>query len=141
MPLKFHLLSLFREILVTHHRSLEFRAMVLSAMLCAKRVLDEGDYSVITQIASSVYGSDIKRCNILLHAIKEYVQKIKIQSSKTLDSLLIDIDNELKAVPRYAKKIDFAHLRQMMCDSDEEDITMQQQVYEYMLSEVQRYSK
>ncbi len=138
---KFHFFSLFGELLTARYRSLEFRAKVLSAMLCAKMVLDDGDYSVITQIASSIYGNDEKRSNLLLHTIKDYVKQIKVYRTKTLDSLLIDIDNELKSVPRYAKKIDFAHLRQMMCESEDDDITTQQQVYEYMLNEVQRYTK
>ncbi len=37
MNYKFHFLSVFREIFIPHHRSLEFRAKVLAAMLCAKK--------------------------------------------------------------------------------------------------------
>ena len=51
------------------------------------------------------------------------------------------IDSELISVPRYAKKIDFSHLRQLMIESDEEDAITQTQVYDFILSEVRRVEK
>ncbi len=77
---------------------------------------------------------------VLVQTVKEYVQKVKEFSYISLDSLLIDIDYNLKNLRRYAKKIDFAHLRRLMIDSDEDDALLQQRVYEYFLSEVRRYS-
>ena len=51
------------------------------------------------------------------------------------------IDSELTSVPRYVKKIDFSHLRQLMIESDEEDAITQTQVYDFILSEVRRVEK
>ena len=136
----FKFLSLFNDLLIPNHRSLNFRALILAAMLVAKKNVTSSDYAAITQIASQIYGSDMRRCNALLHSVKDYVEKIQ-RKQGTLDRMLGLIDSELISVPRYAKKIDFSHLRQLMIESDEEDAITQTQVYDFILSEVRRVEK
>ena len=136
----FKFLSLFNDLLIPNHRSLNFRALILAAMLVAKKNVTSSDYAAITQIASEIYGSDMRRCNALLHSVKDYVEKIQ-KKQGTLDRMLGLIDSELISVPRYAKKIDFSHLRQLMIESDEEDAITQTQVYDFILSEVRRVEK
>ena len=133
----FKFLSLFNDLLIPNHRSLNFRALIFAAMLVAKKNVTSSDYAAITQIASQIYGSDMRRCNALLHSVKDYVEKIQ-KKQGTLDRMLGLIDSELISVPRYAKKIDFSHLRQLMIESDEEDAITQTQVYDFILSEVRR---
>ena len=133
----FKFLSLFNDLLIPNHRSLNFRALIFAAMLVAKKNVTSSDYAAITQIASEIYGSDMRRCNALLHSVKDYVEKIQ-KKQGTLDRMLGLIDSELIIVPRYAKKIDFSHLRQLMIESDEEDAITQTQVYDFILSEVRR---
>ena len=136
----FKFLSLFNDLLIPNHRSLNFRALIFAAMLVAKKNVTSSDYAAITQIASQIYGSDMRRCNALLHSVKDYVEKIQ-KKQGTLDRMLGLIDSELISVPRYVKKIDFSHLRQLMIESDEEDAITQTQVYDFILSEVRRVEK
>ena len=136
----FKFLSLFNDLLIPNHRSLNFRALIFAAMLVAKKNVTSSDYAAITQIASQIYGSDMRRCNALLHSVKDYVEKIQ-KKQGTLDRMLGLIDSELISIPRYAKKIDFSHLRQLMIESDEEDAITQTQVYDFILSEVRRVEK
>ena len=136
----FKFLSLFNDLLIPNHRSLNFRALIFAAMLVAKKNVTSSDYAAITQIASQIYGSDMRRCNALLHSVKDYVEKIQ-KKQGTLDRMLGLIVAELISVPRYAKKIDFSHLRQLMIESDEEDAITQTQVYDFILSEVRRVEK
>ena len=133
----FKFLSLFNDLLIPNHRSLNFRALIFAAMLVAKKNVTSSDYAAITQIASQIYGSDMRSCNALLNTVKDYVEKIQ-RKQGTLDRMLGLIDSELISVPRYAKKIDFSHLRQLMIESDEEDAITQTQVYDFILSEVRR---
>ncbi|AII13887.1 hypothetical protein CIG11343_0007 [Campylobacter iguaniorum] len=140
MNIKFHLLSVFRELFVPHHRSLEFRAKVFAAMLCAKKEVKNSDFDDVRYIAGEIYSNDHKRVGVLVQTVKEYVNKVKEFNLLTLDSLLLDIDYELKNIKRYAKKIDFSHLRRLMIESDEDDALIQQRVYEYFLEEVKRFS-
>lgn len=140
MSYKLHFLSIFRELFVPHYRSLEFRAKILAAMLIAKKNLVDSDYEDVAQIAKDIYGDDKKRIHILVQTVKEYVDKATQGGELNLDSLLKDIDYELKNIKRYVKKIDFAHLRRLMINSDEVDAHFQQQVYEFFLNEVKIYS-
>lgn len=140
MSYKLHFLSIFRELFVPHYRSLEFRAKILAAMLIAKKNLVDSDYEDVSQIAKDIYGDDKKRIHILIQTVKEYVDKATQGGELNLDSLLKDIDYELKNIKRYVKKIDFAHLRRLMINSDEVDAHFQQQVYEFFLNEVKIYS-
>lgn len=140
MSYKLHFLSIFRELFVPHYRSLEFRAKILAAMLVAKKDLLESDYDDVVEIAKDIYGDDKKRIHILIQTVKEYVDKATQGGELNLDSLLKDIDYELKNIKRYVKKIDFAHLRRLMINSDEVDAHFQQQVYEFFLNEVKIYS-
>ena len=133
----FKFLSLFNDLLIPNHRSLNFRALIFAAMLVAKKNVTSSDYAAITQIASQIYGSDMRRYNALLNTVKDYVEKIQ-KKQGTLDRMLGLIDSELTSVPRYVKKIDFSHLRQLMIESDEEDAITQTQVYDFILSEVRR---
>ena len=61
----FKFLSLFNDLLIPNHRSLNFRALIFAAMLVAKKNVTSSDYAAITQIASQIYGSDMRRCNAL----------------------------------------------------------------------------
>lgn len=130
----------FSDLFIPHHRSLNFRALVLASMIAAKKNISASDYAAITEIASEIYGKDIKRCNTLLKTTRDIVNKITTGERK-LDTLLINIDNELISTPRFVKKVDFSHLRRLMLESDEEDALSQRQVYEYMLSEVNQHTK
>ena len=139
MSYKIYLLSVFRELFIRHHKSLEFRAKVFAAMLLAKKKESEEDYEILNELAKEIYQNDKQRVEILNATIKEYVGKARIYKNLNLDSLLSEIDKDLKKHRRYVKKIDFSHLRRLICD-DEDDALIQQRVYEFFVSEVKAYS-
>ena len=140
MAFKFrlHLLSTFREFLVYHHKSLEFGAKVFAAIISAKFDPDEDDFYTLADIANEIYENDQTRKDFLIQTTKEYVARIKKNDHITLDALLLSIDKELKDHRRYAKKIDFSHLRRFMSGCEEE-ILIQQRVYEFLINEVKIY--
>ncbi|CAD7288180.1 hypothetical protein LMG7974_00874 [Campylobacter majalis] len=137
MPFNFKLtcLSIFRELLVYHHKSLEFRAKVFAAMIGAKLDPKEEDFELLYEIAGSIYENDETRKKFLVKATKEYVAKVKKKDHLTLDALLLSIDKDLKAHKRYASKIDFSHLRRFLTGCEDE-ILVQQRVYEFLITEV-----
>lgn len=136
MAFRLKFITLFRELFVYHHYSVEFRAKIFAAMLYAKNQIDDSDMQNLTDIANEIYENDKERVIILKNITKEYIQKIKINSN--IDALLLEIDKDLKKHPRYAKKIDFSHLRRLF-SQDENEALLQQQIYEFLLSEVKRY--
>ncbi|MCD8213205.1 MAG: hypothetical protein LUC34_04025 [Campylobacter sp.] len=135
---KFHFLSTFREFLVYHHKSLEFRAKIFASIISAKFDPDEDDFYTLTDIANEIYDNDQTRRDFLIQTTREYVARIKKNDHITLDNLLLSIDKELKDHRRYAKKIDFSHLRRLMSGCEEE-ILVQQRVYEFLINEVKIY--
>lgn len=137
---KLHCLSAFRELLVYHHKSLEFRAKIFAAIIAAKFNPDDDDFSMLYDIANEIYGSDETRKKFLVKATKEYVARVKKRDHLTLDALLISIDKDMKQNKRYANKIDFSHLRRLINGCDEETL-VQQRVYEFLISEVKTYLK
>ena len=139
MNLKDYIFSVFREISISHHRSIEFRAKIFAAMLLAKKKQTDEDYENLREIASEIYSDDSRRVGVLVSIVSEYIQKAHTYKSLNLDSLLIEIDKEIKNVPRYVKKIDFSHLRRLISD-DENDALIQQRVYEFLVNEVKEYS-
>lgn len=136
MAFRLKFITFFRELFVYHHYSVEFRAKIFAAMLYMKKQIDETDTQNLTDIGNEIYENDKERTIILKNITKEYAQKIK--ASGNIDALLLEIDKDLKKHPRYAKKIDFAHLRRLF-SQDEDEALLQQQVYEFLLSEVKRY--
>lgn len=136
--IKLHFLSAFREFLIYHHKSLEFRAKIFAAIIGSKLSPEESDFELLYDIATEIYEDDKMRKDILVQITKEYVSKIKRNDHLTLDTLLLCIDKELKAHRRYVKKIDFEHLRRFINGCDDE-ILIQQRVYEFLVSEVRRY--
>lgn len=138
MFLKLKFLTFFRNLFVYHPYSLEFRAKVFVAMLYFRKDITKDDLDIITDIAIEIYGEKNPRVEILKNIIKEYLIKIKNDKSFDIDDLLLDIDKELKIHKRYAKKIDFSHLR-MLISMDENEALLQQRVYEFFLSEVKIY--
>ncbi|CZE46171.1 hypothetical protein [Campylobacter geochelonis] len=140
MSLKTHLLSVFRGIFVFHHRSLEFRAKIFAAMLLAKKEIVNDDYKKLIKITKEIYKNDNARVGILINTVKEYVKMAETYKNFSLDTLLKDIDKELKVHKRYASKINFEHLRMLISTEDEDDALVQQRVYEFFVNEVKIYS-
>ncbi|WP_169753499.1 hypothetical protein [Campylobacter mucosalis] len=138
MGFKFRFLSAFREFLIYHHKSLEFRAKVFASIIAAKLDPDEDDFDTLLDIASEIYDKDEDRKSFLVQTTKEYVSKVKKRDYITLDALLLSIDKDMKDHPRYAKKIDFSHLRRFI-NGCEDEVIVQQRVYEFLINEVKIY--
>ena len=139
MNFKNYLLSVFREVFIPHHRSIEFRAKIFAAMLLAKKKQTDEDYDAIKDIAGEIYPGDEQRIGVLVSIVKEYILKAKTYKSLNLDSLLKEIDRDIKNNKKYIKKIDFSHLRRLIGD-DDEDALIQQRVYEFFVCEVKEDS-
>ena len=138
--IKLRFLSAFRDFFVYHHKSLEFRAKIFAAIISAKFDPDEDDFFILNDIVNEIYENDQTRKDFLIQTVREYVARVKRSDRITLDTLLLSIDKDMKDHKRYAKKIDFSHLRRFMSGCEEE-ILVQQRVYEFLINEVKLYSQ
>lgn len=131
--LKRNIMKMFRELLVYHHSSLEYRAKILTLMIAANGEICECEKQKLKEIAHSIYGDDQDRAELLIDMVNEYHEKIVTNNGLDFEHLIQLVERETREVPRFTEKIDMGlliHLHECM-DSDE-DILFQQRIIEYL---------
>ncbi len=133
---------MFREFLVYHHSSLEYRAKLLTLMVSSNGEIDECEKQKLKEIAHSIYADDIERAEVLIDTVNEYHTKIITNNGLNFEHLIQLVESETKAVPRFVKKIDMDLLRQLHeCAEDEEDALFQERILEFLGSLINEYGK
>ncbi len=131
--LKHHFFSAFRELFVHHHGSLEFRAKIFALLIAVNEKVAVENYVLIKEIGLEVYKNDTDRANLLMLSTKELVTKIEENNGFNIDSLALNIQKELKIVPRYANKIDIDSLRKFLQFTyDNDSLAYQENVLEFL---------
>ena len=124
---------MFREFLVYHHSSLEYRAKILTLMISSNGEICECEKEKLKEIAKSIYGNDHERAELLLDTVTEYHTKIITHNGLDFEHLIQLVEKETKAVRRFTKKIDMKLLMQLHeCMDSEEDVLFQQRILEFL---------
>jgi len=142
LDLKTNFLSFFRELFIYHHKSLEFRAKVFASMIASNKKEDSVEYEILRGIAKEIY-KDQYRIDVLVATTKEYVEKIINIKSLNIDSLIKDVDREIRANPRYITKINIRHLKKFLIlpeHTNEETYLLQLRIIEYFKNELRYYN-
>jgi len=125
--------KMFREFLVYHHSSMEYRAKILTLMVSANGEICECEKQKLKEIAHSIYGDDMERAELLIDTINEYHNKIITNNGLDFEHLIQLVERETKAVPRFTQKIDMDLLRELHeCIDDEEDALFQERILEFL---------
>jgi len=131
--LKHHFFSAFREFFVHHHGSLEFRAKIFALLIVTNEDVPVEDYVIVKKIGMDIYKNDEDRANLLMLSTKELVNKVQDNNGLDIDTLITHIQQELKIVPRYAKKIDVESLRPIVeLTHDRDTISYQENILEFL---------
>lgn len=131
--IKHHFFSAFRELFVHHHGSLEFRAKLFALVIAANEDAKVENYITVKKRGMEIYKDDEDRANLLTLSTKELVTKIKENSELNIDTLILNIQRELRQVPRYAKKIDINSLKELVTLSHDRDtISYQENIIEFL---------
>ncbi len=139
--LKNYLFSAFRELFVYHHSSLEFRAKLFAVVIAANDDANDCELQIVKDAGMSIY-NDESRANALMLTTKEYVVKVVEDNGLDMDSLIKDITDELRVVPRYAEKIDITQLEPLIeCGTDEDVSTYQIRIIEFLDRLKQEYTQ
>jgi hypothetical protein len=126
-------MKMFRELLVYHHSSLEYRAKVLTLMISSNGDICECEKQKLKEIAKSIYTDDEERAELLIDTVNEYHTKIVTNNGLNFEDLIQLVERETKGVPRFVKKIDMSLLMQLHeCTDDEEDILFQERIIEFL---------
>ena len=131
--LKRNIMKMFREILVYHNSSLEFRAKLLTLMISANGEMCECEKQKLKEIAHRIYDENQERAELLIDTVYEYHQKIITQNGLDFEHLIAQVNREVKEVKRFCKKIDIGLLMKLHeCMDDEEDSLFQIHIIEFL---------
>ncbi|SFV54602.1 hypothetical protein MNB_SM-7-176 [hydrothermal vent metagenome] len=131
--LKYKFFNAFREIFVHHYNSLDFRAKIFALMIAANQNPKVENFILVKEIADKIYKDDEDRANLLMLTTKEFVNRVLHSHTYTSDKLIDSIINNLKHVPRYAKKIDIEALSRFLDLSEDEDtFAYQKNILEFL---------
>ena len=123
----------FREFLVYHNSSLEYRAKILTLMVSANGEICECEKQKLKEIAHSIYSDDLERAELLVDTVYEYHNKIITNNGLDFEHLIQIVEHETKTVPRFVSKIDMDLLRELHeCVDDEEDVLFQERILEFL---------
>ncbi|HFS85133.1 MAG TPA: hypothetical protein ENK72_00745 [Epsilonproteobacteria bacterium] len=125
--------KMFRELLVYHHNSIEYRAKILTLMVSSDHELSECEQTKLREIAYEVYEGDEERAELLVDTVKEYHNKIVTDNGLDFEHLIQQVVKESLEVPRYVKKINIQRLLKLHdCAGDEEDRIFQERILEFL---------
>ncbi len=125
--------KVFREFLVYHHSSMEYRAKILTLMVSANGEICKCEEKKLKEIAHSIYGNDIERAEILIDTVYEYHTKIITNNGLNFNHLIQLVEKESKVIPRYVQKIDIPLLKELHeCIEDEEERRFQERILEFL---------
>lgn len=131
--IKHRFFNAFRELFVHHHGSLDFRAKIFALVISSNEKDDEKHYDIVKEIGMTIYDSDEDRANLLMLSTKELVQKVRENNGLDIDTLVLHIQQELKAAPRYAKKINIDYLTPLLDLTQDSDLlSYQRNIIEFL---------
>jgi uncharacterized tellurite resistance protein B-like protein len=133
--LKRSFMKMFREFLVYHHSSLEFRAKLLTLMVSSNGEMCECEKQKLKEIAHEIYGEDHERAELLIDTVKEYHNKIVTDNGLDFEHLIQLVNKEVHEVKRFCQKIDIdmlMRLHECIDEEDEEERLFQLRIIEFL---------
>lgn len=132
--------KVFRELLLYHNSSLEYRAKVLTLVVAVNGEISECEEELLYKTACEIYNNDEERSEILIEMVKEYFDKIVTNNGLDFEHLIFQVEYETKEVRRFAQKIDIEALKKFqVCIENEEDKIYQQRVIAFLADLKERY--
>ena len=142
--LKHYLVRAFRELLLYHHNSLEFRAKLYSALIAANEAYGECELNIVQASGMAIY-KDEDRANTLRLTVEEYLEKINDDNGLAIDELIDHLIQDLKSYPRYAEKITIEEYEKIKeCCLNEESKIYQERIislYQRLKDDCKKYTK
>jgi len=126
---------MFREFLVYHHSSLEYRAKILTLMVSSDGEMDECEKQKLKEIAFEIYKDDPERAEVLIDTVTEYHKKIVTDNGLDYEHLILQVAKETRSVKRFADKIDIELLKKLhecIDDEDEDERIFQERIIEFL---------
>jgi len=125
--------KMFREFLVYHHSSLEFRAKLITLMIATDIEISECEENLLRETAHRIYHDDDERAEVLIDTVKEYFEKIKTKNGLDFEHLIVQVQRQVKEVKRFREKIDVEMLKPFIdCHKEEEERIFAMRIIEFL---------
>lgn len=131
--IKRKLVKMFRELLVYHNTSLEFRAKILTLMVASDNDINPCEDKLLREIANEIYNNSSDRAELLVDTVYEYAIKIKTNNGLDFEHLIMLVERETRTVKRFEQKIDIELLsRFSKCIDDKDDKIFNKRIIEFL---------
>ncbi|MEA3455335.1 MAG: hypothetical protein U9R26_02400 [Campylobacterota bacterium] len=125
--------KMFREFLVYHSSSLEFRAKLITLVVSSDNEINECEEKTLREVADKIYKDDEERAELLIDTVKEFHEKIKTDNGLNFNHLIILVQREIRENRRFSKKIDIEILKLFsVCLENEDDRIFNQHIIEFL---------
>lgn len=132
--------KMFREFLVYHSSSLEFRAKLITLMVSSDNEFNECEEKTLREAADKIYKDDEERAELLIDTVKEFHEKIKTNNGLNFNHLIILVQREIRENKRFSEKIDIGILKSFsVCLENEDDRIFNQHIIEFLEELKQEY--
>jgi len=132
----------FREFLLYHSSSLEYRAKVFTLVVAANEMIHPCEEALLMELACDVYKNDEERCEILVEMVHEYFEKIITNNGLDFEHLVFQVEKDTRDVKRFAQKINIdALMRFQACEMTEDERIYQLRVIEFLAELKERYTE
>ena len=127
---------MFRELLVYHNSSLEFRAKLLTLMITSDGEINECERQKLKEIAHTIYSDNHERAELLIDTVYEFHTKIVNDNGLDFEHLVSQVQREVKEVKRFCEKIDIGLLMQLheCLEEDDDEALFQMRIVEFLQS-------
>lgn len=125
--------KMFREFLVYHHSSLEYRAKILTLIVSANGEITDCEKDKLQEIAYRIYNDDENRAETLIDTVNEYHKKIITNNGLDFEHLIQLVIRDTKEVKRFTKKIDIDMLKEFnICVEAEDDRIFKERILTFL---------
>jgi len=130
---KRRIVKMFREFLVYHSDSLEFRAKILTLAMTSDEEYFSCKEKTLAKIAKMTYPNDHNRAELLVETVMEYIDKIRDDNGLDYEHMILSVEKEIKDSRRFIDKIDTGLLELFqVCIEDANDKAYQRKVLDFL---------
>ena len=131
--IKKNIIKMFREYLVYHNNSLEFRAKLLTLMVASDNEITECEDRLLKELAHEIYNGNNQRAELLIDTVYEYAIKIKTDNGLNFEHLIKLVEKETRSVKKFPPKINTEMLSRFLeCIDDEDEKIFHQRILEFL---------
>jgi len=125
--------KMFREFLVYHSDSLEFRAKIITLAMGSDDEYLSCKAKTLEKVAQMTYPNDRNRAELLVETVNEYMETIQQDNGLDYEHLILSVEKEVRESRRFVEKIDIPLLELFqICIEDKENRNYQQKILNFL---------